>query len=180
MQLRDGALGCRVNFSRSNWSVSWAKRKAFAGYSVLVWIANWKGFTWASAKLTQTVPNLETCILLNGTLGATLIASFGETLCLHRFSAFWLRSKCSICSYQLNIWYEDHVSSSILVWFLPGDGLSGACSGSVKSWPCIAVPQGSAHFPIFIFLHWWLMKKSPDGPTVHWRDTFQEMSSYFL
>ena len=21
----------------------------------------------------------------------------------HRFSAFWLRSKCSICSYQLNI-----------------------------------------------------------------------------
>ena len=22
---------------------------------------------------------------------------------LHRFSAFWLRSKCSICSYQLNI-----------------------------------------------------------------------------
>ena len=24
-------------------------------------------------------------------------------LCKHRFSAFWLRSKCSICSYQLNI-----------------------------------------------------------------------------
>ena len=23
----------------------------------------------------------------------------------YRFSAFWLRSKCSICSYQLNIWY---------------------------------------------------------------------------
>ena len=23
--------------------------------------------------------------------------------CRHRFSAFWLRSKCSICSYQLNI-----------------------------------------------------------------------------
>ena len=147
MQLRDGALGCRVNFSRSNWSVSWAKRKAFAGYSVLVWIANWKGFTWASAKLTQTVPNLETCILLNGTLGATLSGLFGETALLHRFSAFWLRSKCSICSYQLNIWYEDHVSSSILVWFLPGDGLSGACSGSVKSWPCIAVSQGLAHFP---------------------------------
>ena len=27
----------------------------------------------------------------------------------HRFSAFWLRSKCSICSYQLNIWYGHHV-----------------------------------------------------------------------
>ena len=25
--------------------------------------------------------------------------------------------------------------------------MSGACSGSIKSWPCIAVPQGSAHFP---------------------------------
>ena len=30
----------------------------------------------------------------------------------YRFSAFWLRSKCSICSYQLNIWYGDHVSPS--------------------------------------------------------------------
>ena len=39
----------------------------------------------------------------------------------YRFSAFWLRSKCSICSYQLNIWYEDHVFSSILNWFLKGD-----------------------------------------------------------
>ena len=38
--------------------------------------------------------------------------------CRHRFSAFWLRSKCSICSYQLNIWYESHVFSSILNWFL--------------------------------------------------------------
>ena len=40
----------------------------------------------------------------------------------YRFSAFWLRSKCSICSYQLNIWYENHVFSSILNWFLKGDG----------------------------------------------------------
>ena len=39
----------------------------------------------------------------------------------HRFSAFWLRSKCSICSYQLNIWYGGHVSPSILNWFLQGD-----------------------------------------------------------
>ena len=67
----------------------------------------------------------------------------------HRFSAFWLRSKCSICSYQLNIWYEDHVSSSILNLFLQGDGMSGACSGSIKSWLCIAVPQRSAHFPTY-------------------------------
>ena len=70
-----------------------------------------------------------------------------KTWQLHRFSAFWLRSKCSICSYQLNIWYEDHVSSSILNLFLQGDGMSGACSGSIKSWLCTAVPQRSAHFP---------------------------------
>ena len=40
---------------------------------------------------------------------------------LFRFSAFWLRSKCSICSYQLNIWYRGHVPLSILNWFLEGD-----------------------------------------------------------
>ncbi len=39
----------------------------------------------------------------------------------YRFSAFWLRSKCSICSYQLNIWYGGHVPPSILNWFLQGD-----------------------------------------------------------
>ena len=72
-----------------------------------------------------------------------------ETQCLrHRFSAFWLRSKCSICSYQLNIWYVDHVSTSILIWFFQGEWLSEACFGSFMSWPGIAVPPGSAHFPI--------------------------------
>ena len=30
---------------------------------------------------------------------------FALSTARHRFSAFWLRSKCSICSYQLNIWY---------------------------------------------------------------------------
>ena len=43
---------------------------------------------------------------------------------MYRFSAFWLRSKCSICSYQLNIWYEGHRPSSILNSFLQGDGVS--------------------------------------------------------
>ena len=69
-------------------------------------------------------------------------------LTCYRFSAFWLRSKCSICSYQLNIWYEGHRSSSILNWFLDGDRVSAACCGSIMCWPCIAVPQGTAHFPI--------------------------------
>ena len=39
------------------------------------------------------------------------------------------------------------MSSSILNLFLQGDGMSGACSGSIKSWPSIAVPLGLAHFP---------------------------------
>ena len=54
--------------------------------------------------------------------GRTLLSiHIRVNLCpLYRFSAFWLRSKCSICSYQLNIWYEDHVSSSILNGFLQG------------------------------------------------------------
>ena len=86
------------------------------------------------------------------TNSSVLCKSLENTYCCktcrgHRFSAFWLRSKFSICSYQLNIWYEDHVSSSILNLFLQGDGMSGACSGSIKSWLCIAVPQRSAHFP---------------------------------
>ena len=45
----------------------------------------------------------------------------GQSLSQYRFSAFWLRSKCSICSYQLNIWYGGHVPPSILNWFLQGD-----------------------------------------------------------
>ena len=71
----------------------------------------------------------------------------------YRFSAFWLRSKCSICSYQLNIWYEGHRPSSILNWFLDGDRVSAACCGSIMCWPCIAVPQGSAHFPTYQYMN---------------------------
>ena len=48
------------------------------------------------------------------------VAIFAQTRNLYRFSAFWLRSKCSICSYQLNIWYKGHVPFSILNLFLQG------------------------------------------------------------
>ena len=64
----------------------------------------------------------------------------------HRFSAFWLRSKCSICSYQLNIWYVPHGGTTILNWFLNMDRVLGACSASVTGLPGIAVPPGLAHF----------------------------------
>ena len=63
----------------------------------------------------------------------------------HRFSAFWLRSKCSICSYQLNIWYDPHVGSSILIWFLDHGEVLGACSTFATDRPGIVVPPGSVH-----------------------------------
>jgi len=85
--------------------------------------------------------------------------TFPNTLFRYRFSAFWLRSKCSICSYQLNIWYEDHVSSSILIWFLPGETRSVACNAGFTSRPCIAVPQGLAHFPINLYIWVFSIKK---------------------
>ena len=65
----------------------------------------------------------------------------------HRFSAFWLRSKCSICSYQLNIWYVPHWGTTILNWFLELGEVSGACSAFATGWPGIAVPPGVAHSP---------------------------------
>ena len=65
----------------------------------------------------------------------------------YRFSAFWLRSKCSICSYQLNIWYVPHWGTTILNWFLELGVDTGACSDYSTGWPGIAVPPGSAHSP---------------------------------
>ena len=102
---------------------------------------SWQNVLQSSKKNQSFEENFECVVLI------TRDTYCYKTWHQHRFSAFWLRSKCSICSYQLNIWYEDHVSSSILNSFLQGDGMSGACSGSIKSWLCIAVPQRSAHFP---------------------------------
>ena len=67
---------------------------------------------------------------------------------LYRFSAYWLRSKCSICSYQFNIWYVLHRGTSILIWFLTLGKMFWACSNFATGWPGIAVPPGTAHlFP---------------------------------
>ena len=64
----------------------------------------------------------------------------------HRFSAFWLRSKCSICSYQLNIWYGLHSRSRILNWFLT-DWIQGwACSPGSAGCHGIALPPCAASF----------------------------------
>ena len=68
---------------------------------------------------------------------------------LYRFSAFWLRSKCSICSYQLNIWYVAHWATTILNWFLELGEESGACSAFATGRPGIAVPPGPAHSSLY-------------------------------
>ena len=47
-----------------------------------------------------------------------------KTNVFYRFSAFWLRSKCSICSYQLNIWYPSN-GRKILKLFLIRAGILG-------------------------------------------------------
>ena len=75
------------------------------------------------------------------------IQIFQEPIDNYRFSAFWLRSKCSICSYQLNIWYVLHRRTTILNWFLELGEVSGACSAFATGWPGIAVPPGPAHSP---------------------------------
>ena len=72
----------------------------------------------------------------------------------HRFSAFWLRSKCSICSYQLNIWYEGYVSSSILNLFLKGDGEQELAPAPSRVGLALQYRKDSAHIPIINQLHW--------------------------
>ena len=53
--------------------------------------------------------------------------------------------KCSICSYQFNIWYTTHRVVSILNWFLVFGLGCGACFSQTMSPPRIAVPRGWAH-----------------------------------
>ena len=68
----------------------------------------------------------------------------------HRFSAFWLRSKCSICSYQLNIWYGGHVPPSILNWFLQGDEVQELAPASSRVGLALQHRQDrlTPHFPM--------------------------------
>ena len=66
------------------------------------------------------------------------------SLLLYRFSAFWLRSKCSICSYQFNIWYVASKATTILIWFLDTGKMPGACSALATGRPGIAVLPGVA------------------------------------
>jgi len=116
----------------------------------------------------------------------------------HRFSAFWLRSKCSICSYQLNIWYVAQCHYDIKLIFGLGrsvrgllhlcHGLARYCSTSGIGPPplsqnemnesqrtsCIA-PCTSLHHAAFLscpWSHnlpcWWIRKSGPYFCSVHW------------
>ena len=109
----------------------------------------WRRCSLAAQSLPTCQLFLQTLVRMRGPWAGPDLQALGW----HRFSAFWLRSKCSICSYQLNIWYEVHRTSSILNWFLAGDEVSVACYGFVTCRPCIAVPQGFWHTsPILILL----------------------------
>ena len=46
----------------------------------------------------QLLNSISRTLALQGRVGISVLTNSP-----HRFSAFWLRSKCSICSYQLNI-----------------------------------------------------------------------------
>ena len=93
----------------------------------------------------------------------------------YRFSAFWLRSKCSICSYQLNIWYGLHSRSRILNWFLT-DWIHGwACSPGPAGCHGIALPPWAASFfpqvkPSFAYCC--LRKINPVYPNPCWVRNF--------
>ena len=103
--------------------------------------------------------------------------SYGSELVFdnYRFSAFWLRSKCSICSYQLNIWYGLHSRSRILNWFLT-DWIHGwACSPGPAGCRGIALPPWAASFfpqdkPSFAYCC--LRKIYPVYPNPYWVRNF--------
>ena len=54
--------------------------------------------------------------------------------------------KCSICSYQLNIWYAAHWVAHILNWFLELGCGKGACLVPATGCLGIALPPSTAHF----------------------------------
>lgn len=67
---------------------------------------------------------------------------------------FWLsllgllaKIKCSICSYQLNIWYAVHWAAHILNWFLELGCGKEACLVPATGCLGIALPPSTAHFP---------------------------------
>ena len=70
---------------------------------------------------------------------------FGESLEGHRFSAYWLRSKCSICSTNHNRFVVTIVTYLLSIF---GTWRSaGACSSPPRVDPVLHLPPGTAHPP---------------------------------
>ena len=88
--------------------------------------------------LAYLLPHLIICVLCGVWMLGWL---FDRT---YRFLAFWVRSECSICSSQVNIWYVPHRGTTISNWFLE----SGEVSGLVRS--CSTSASGS--FPTGIII----------------------------
>ena len=57
----------------------------------------------------------------------------------------WLRSKCSICSYQFNIWYIPHWGTIMMTDFLNWRWLEACFHFVFMGWPGIALSPGMAH-----------------------------------
>jgi hypothetical protein len=61
----------------------------------------------------------------------------------HTFLGLLAKIKCSICSYQFNIWYVDHVSTSILNLFFVGEeSQQWLATGFLKRRPAVALLAG--------------------------------------
>ena len=54
--------------------------------------------------------------------------------------------KCSICSYQFNIWYAGHSPAHILIWFLAFGQGSEACLTLTTGCLGIALQPSAAHY----------------------------------
>ena len=61
--------------------------------------------------------------------------------------------KCSICSYQFNIWYAGHRPAHILIWFLAFGQGSEACLTLTTGCLGIALQPSAAHYSIKKFDH---------------------------
>ena len=117
------------NFAQWRYSNQWSNREV-----LLLLVENYTQYPAPTRWNTLVCGNFWLALrgyYLIKLLKWTVLQSNPETQCTswqipfappHRFSAFWLRSKCSICSYQLNICSDTgHVSPSILNRFLQGD-----------------------------------------------------------
>ena len=101
-------------------------------------------------KASKNISNLFKNVFILNLMGVWFCCITQTSWVLHRFSVFWLRSKCSICSYQLNIWYGGHVPPSILNWFLQGDEVQELAPASSRVGLALQYRQDrlTPHFPM--------------------------------